>query len=568
MKSTSILAILLVVPIAESTYAASSQIAGRISPDGKEEIQCDLPAQEHLQNAAGRDGSGLCVFSSLEIAAHWQNVAELHGFQKKMQSEPGGGWPEKVDAMVAKYAPHIKYLQYNGGDPAVLKLALKTGRMPAVTYGYSPRYGGRIAHMVNLVHLSERWAAVLDNNFPGEDRYEWMPPAEFYRRWQMNGGGWAIVLLGPPPPPIPTLRGARFQRARNGTLKTCPTDLLQEIAAMIPLALMTVTFWGPLCPAVLVPQPVPEPQPDQAQLDWRTKATDPNRVYLFEKGIQVGGYDYAEDYYRPYDAATDQWGAPGRPPVEPPALTLHNFVVRSDLFPHLNRGEESYRLNGQRISSPTAFQALALGDALADDSGKLRLTVVGSESACGKVIDDLDKAPELVGFKDKLLVQSYRPDNWAVAPFKLPDLTSSDCYIGIQKSPGPNGRGEALHAQRSYPGPALLAVAIREALRKADPTYQPDKVPDLTRPPSDPEPSTAVPHDPSSPPALCWLCCWLFSSGKRQPPRSRRLQPAALQPVATWRVRTFSKRLRPWRETANNHRRLKPAATSCRTHQQ
>jgi hypothetical protein len=39
--------------------------------------------------------------------------------------------------------------------------------MPAVTYGYSPRYGGRVAHMVNLVHLSERWAAILDNNFPG-----------------------------------------------------------------------------------------------------------------------------------------------------------------------------------------------------------------------------------------------------------------------------------------------------------------------------------------------------------------------------------------------------------------
>lgn len=474
MKSTKLFAVALTLLSGPSAAAASSQIAGRLSPDGKEEIQCDLPGKEHLKNAAGRDGSGLCVFSSLEIAGHWQNVAELRGFQKKMQSEAGGGWPEKVDAMVAKYAPHIKYLQYNGADSAVLKLALKTGRMPAVTYGYSPRYGGRVAHMVNLVHLSERWAAVLDNNFPGEDRYEWMAPTEFFRRWQMNGGGWAIVLLAPPPPPI-------------------PTNAIKETAAMIPLAFMTATFWGPMCPAVIVPEPLPEPQPepDQNQHEWRTKATDPNRVYLFEKGIQIGGYDYAEDYYRSYDAATDKWGAPGRPPVEPPALTLHNFGVRSDLFPHLNRGEECYRLNGQRIGSRSAFQALALGDALADDSGKLRLTVIGPEAACQTVVDDLDKAPELAGFKEKLLVQSYRPDDWAVAPFKLPDLTSSDCYLCIQKAPGADGRGEALHAQKAYNGPRLLAVAIHEALRKADPNYQSDKVPDLTKP--IPGPETSIP---------------------------------------------------------------------------
>jgi hypothetical protein len=483
MKLMNTFALLLIAAGGLQAPAASSQIAGRISPDGKEEIQCDLPSQEHLKNVAGRDGSGLCVFSSLEIAGHWQNVAELRGFQKKMQSEQGGGWPEKVDAMVAKYAPHTKYLQYNGADPAVLKLALKTGRMPAVTYGYSPRYGGRVAHMVNLVHLSAHWAAVLDNNFPGEDRYEWMAPTEFYRRWQMNGGGWAIVLLAPPPPPIPinAVRGASLQLAFAkclGKLKTCPTNTTQETLAMIPLAFMTATFWGPLCPAVLVPEPLPEPQPepDTAQHEWRTKPTDPNRVYLFEKGIQIGGYDYAEDYYRPYDAATDRWGAPGRPPIEPPALTLHNFGVRSDLFPHLNHGEESYRLNGQRIGSRTAFQALALDDALADDSGKLRLTVIGSDSACQRVVDDLDKAPELAPFKDKLLVQSYRPDDWAVAPFKLTDLTSTDSYICIQKPPSLNGRGEALHAQTTYAGPELLAVAIREALRKADPTYQPDKV--------------------------------------------------------------------------------------------
>lgn len=187
----------------EAYFPGKSQVAGRISPDGKEQLQIDLPNAEHLHNKNGTNGAGLCVFTSLEHAGRWQNAQALLGLRDKMTREQGGGWPERVDAILKKHANGIKYLQYSGGDPAVLKLALKTGRMPCVTYGYSPRYGGPINHMVNLVHLSDKWACVLDNNFPGENNYEWMSPEEFIRRWKLGGGGWAIVLLAAPPPPIP-----------------------------------------------------------------------------------------------------------------------------------------------------------------------------------------------------------------------------------------------------------------------------------------------------------------------------------------------------------------------------
>lgn len=195
--------------------AADSQVGGRTSPDGAEQIQIDLPGKEQLKNVGGRDGAGLCVFTSLEHSGRWQNVEQLTGFQSKMKKEEGGGWPEKVDKMVSKYAPGITYLQYQGNDPTLLKLALKTGRMPAVTYGYSPRYGGsgRIAHMVNLVHFSDKWTAVLDNNFPGENNYEWMAPVEFVRRWKLGGGGWAVFLLAPPPPPAPAPASQKFFQA-------------------------------------------------------------------------------------------------------------------------------------------------------------------------------------------------------------------------------------------------------------------------------------------------------------------------------------------------------------------
>ena len=187
-----------------SGFYGDSQIGGRTSPDGVEALVCDLPALEHMKNTGGSDGAGLCVFTSVEHCARWQNEESLRGFQQKMRKEPGGGYPEKLDRMMARYCPNTAYLQYTGADSSLLKLALHTGRMPAVTYGFSPRYGNRIAHMVNLVHFSDRWACILDNNFPGEDKYEWMKPAEFERRWTLGNGGWAVFLLNPPPPPIPT----------------------------------------------------------------------------------------------------------------------------------------------------------------------------------------------------------------------------------------------------------------------------------------------------------------------------------------------------------------------------
>jgi hypothetical protein len=267
---------------------------------------------------------------------------------------------------------------------------------------------------------------------------------------------------------------------------------------MLPLVLLTSALFQPSwdgqsCGPVGPTNPVPD---SFAHHEWRTIPSDANRIYLFKDGRQIGGYDYAEDYYREYDSVTDTWGPPGKPPVEPPALTVQNFGVRSDLLPRLGQGEECYRVNGRRVDSRTAFQTLAQGGTLADDSGKLRLTVVGSESACRQVAQDLDQSPALAGFKDNLLIQCYRPDDWAIEPFKLKDLPATEFYLCIQRPPALDGRGEALHAQTSYRGPEALAVALQEALRKADPKYQPDKTPDLTKPPAAPATPFGLPSRP------------------------------------------------------------------------
>jgi hypothetical protein len=167
-----------------------------------------LPGALQLKNVGGRDGAGLCVFTSITHSARWQNVDLLSDFQQWMRRYPGGGYPEKVDRMINKISqekgvPAPEYVQIEGTDLDVLKLACGTGRMPAVTYSKSPtgRYGGqRISHMVNLVHADDRHFVVLDNNFPGEQSYEWLSPEEFR---QVYAPGWAVILLNPAPPPSP-----------------------------------------------------------------------------------------------------------------------------------------------------------------------------------------------------------------------------------------------------------------------------------------------------------------------------------------------------------------------------
>lgn len=126
-------------------------------------------------------------------------------FQAKMRSEPGGGYPEKVDRMIQKYAPGVQYIQDTTGNLELLRAAIKSGRMPGVTYGGSdPHYGGYVAHMVSLVHLDDKWAVVSDNNFPGDNQHVWMTVPEFVQRWKAGGGGgWSVILLNPGPPPIP-----------------------------------------------------------------------------------------------------------------------------------------------------------------------------------------------------------------------------------------------------------------------------------------------------------------------------------------------------------------------------
>jgi hypothetical protein len=199
-----------------------SVVAGRAYQG--EELACDLPGSEHIKNIGSKiDRRGMCVFSSVEMAARAQGLEQMRGFRDWCAAHyPGGGWPEKVDKLIAAWCDHgcadwrrqhgepnaerfrnmpiPPYVQYEGRDPApVLERCDRTGRLPTVTYGYSPRYGGTIAHVTNAAKFGGKWGVCLDNNFPGEQSYEWMPLPEFVRRIKHpSGSAWLFVWLAPP----------------------------------------------------------------------------------------------------------------------------------------------------------------------------------------------------------------------------------------------------------------------------------------------------------------------------------------------------------------------------------
>lgn len=204
---------LLFVALAVVLFGTSATIGGKLAPDGKSEIAIDLPGSQHLKNVGGSDGAGLCVFTSISHAARWSRVELLENFRDWMRKYPGGGWPEKVDTMIGKIAkekgvPPPLYMQVQGGREKLdlLRAALASNRMVCVTYSFSPtgRYGGkRIAHMVNLVHLDDKYACILDNNYPGENAYEWISVDQFVQTFTGGKSGWAVILIDAGPPPLP-----------------------------------------------------------------------------------------------------------------------------------------------------------------------------------------------------------------------------------------------------------------------------------------------------------------------------------------------------------------------------
>jgi hypothetical protein len=230
-------------------------------------------------------------------------------------------------------------------------------------------------------------------------------------------------------------------------------------------------------------------------------------AYLYRNGVQVAGYDPADNVYRTYDAQTGAWSDPQSPPWAPepvqapkiarrcgpncicrdcpcpdggqcdPGCTCgrnvqqaadgqveQNFGVDRTKIQPFNR----YTINGREVARELAEQAVAGGtDTIPDDSGKLRLTVIGNDAERKAVLDDLTKNAALASVRDLLVVQDYPPTSWAAQGAGF--TTTGHPTIYLQKPDG-----TVLYHRDDYQqGPEGIVSAVR----KADPKYDPSKDP-------------------------------------------------------------------------------------------
>lgn len=219
---------------------------------------------------------------------------------------------------------------------------------------------------------------------------------------------------------------------------------------LIALSFLQLSCPGPNCPRV------------PGAVEWKHRDDDPGRAYLFVQGKQAGGYDRERDEWRDYDPAAATWGTP-RPlfPRRTSTGALNFGIVRERLMNDV----EEHSLSGRAV---TAVEARAAFGGLSDDSDKLRLTIIGTSDQRQMVRRDLDAHPKLSALRDRLLVQDYPPDHWAVADAGF--VRTGQPTIYVQSSDG-----RVQHRQDDYRGPEKLA----EAIRRADPRYRPDLDPDL-----------------------------------------------------------------------------------------
>jgi hypothetical protein len=140
----------------------------------------------------------------------------------------------------------------------------------------------------------------------------------------------------------------------------------------------------------------------------------------------------------------------------------------------------TYRRRGQEITREEAVRIL--GKAVPDDSALLRLTIIGPEAERKQVLADLQSHASLAALRSKVVVQAYSPTDPLIKGMGFATGGRPTVYIQA-----PDGR--VLHRQDEYRGPELLA----EAVRKADPAYDPNRDPDLNKPPVNPSSPSATP---------------------------------------------------------------------------
>lgn len=212
---------------------------------------------------------------------------------------------------------------------------------------------------------------------------------------------------------------------------------------------------------------------------WVAVPQEPDQHALYLGTKQMGAWSAQGKFYRPIDG--DEWGEVCEPPhAPPPPPTREDRLRKVGVEQNFGIDESKltgggYRISGRPASRTQVFQALEKG--LPNDTGKFRLTIIGTDEERFPV--EKDWAVRADDFKDvwaRSLVWSVPADHWSVQEFS----TRGKPTIYLQ---APDGK--VLHRQDDYQGPKDF-----EAIRKAISDYDAAKDPDRRKTTA---PSTQVP---------------------------------------------------------------------------
>jgi len=463
--------------------------AGRVDPVSGREVMIDLPAERHLRNRGGLSrrgpgtGSGLCVFTSAEMASDWSNFTPLIGLRDWMAANrPGGGWPEKVRDIFAERAPGwTHYVQATGNQSgiALMDWAMANGRMACVTYG--------AAHMVNLVHLDAAdspgpRAAILDNNRPWV--FQWMSREEFLRRWRRSGSGWAFVLLEPPPPPVPESPKPQKEQAMYAAILCGIVPLLGdrlpadsfEAAAERDRRRASIVVYPPTHDAAIEV----DGRPTESRGLERAFQTQPMGPGLHSHRLRVtwieqGLFREWEDLVR--FAAGDELHVQVPPATWPRPIEGDGPDDVPDLIPG---GVVAARIRGDRLwvgpeeVTPRHFFGPTLPAA---DAGRPYVAIVGDEAfqQQARSFFRVAQAGPNARLSDRVTVGYFHPDSWHLRY----DRPRAVLAPGVTVFASSAGQSPPLHHQADL---ERLDAALAEALRKVDPSFDAAAIPDLRKP--------------------------------------------------------------------------------------
>jgi hypothetical protein len=142
----------------------------------------------------GTRADGSCCHASLISLLRWQGQYTLADRWRRTHSGGETSWTmaEHLDDA------GIPYAWCQTGDEAFLEWAVRTRRGACIQYKDSP--SSSCYHMVNVVHLTDKWVGLLDNN--DVRRFKWMDRSSFMRNWKASMG-WAFTPVFSPAAPLP-----------------------------------------------------------------------------------------------------------------------------------------------------------------------------------------------------------------------------------------------------------------------------------------------------------------------------------------------------------------------------